>query len=164
MAMTNTVIEQPQSFPDALQVRDDIQRLEATLAQMPGALFGDNALCPLTHRFAEGIYVREIFIPAGMLLTGKIHKHSHPNFLMRGEVLVLTEQRGKEYLRAPLAMISPPGTKRAVYALTDVVWITVHASEETDLEKLEEHIIAPTYEAYEAFRALKDGATCPLLA
>ena len=154
-------IEQEIALPQ--ERRAQIQALEQTLAQVPGAIFGDSDVCPLVHRFADGIYVREIFIPAGMLLTGKIHKHAHPNFLMQGEVLVVTEQGGQEHLRAPLAMISPPGTKRAVYALTDVVWITVHASEETDLTKLEAQIIAPDYEAYAAFRAEKERGPCPLL-
>ena len=134
--------------------RQQIADLETALAAVPGALFGDNATCPLTHRFADGIYVREIVIPAGMLLTGKIHKHAHPNFLLYGEVLVVTEQGGQEHLQAPLSLISPPGTKRAVYALTDVVWVTVHANptDTTDVEALEAEIIAPDYAAYAAFR------------
>ena len=33
--------------------------------------------CPLVHRFTEGLYVREIFMPAGSLITSKIHKTQH---------------------------------------------------------------------------------------
>ena len=29
-------------------------------------------LCPLKHTFSDGIYVREIFIPAGMFIVGKL--------------------------------------------------------------------------------------------
>jgi hypothetical protein len=139
--------------------REGIQALEAALAHMPNAIFGDNDTCPLTHRFAGGIYVREIFIPAGMLLTGKIHRHAHPNFLMQGEALVVTEQNGQEHLVAPLAMISLPGTKRAVYAITDLRWITVHeVGAERDLAKIEAMLIAPEY----AVLGLEE-AICPLL-
>ena len=139
--------------------RDDASRakiiaFEQALAQHPEAHYGDwQEQCPLTHRFAEGCYVREIFIPKGMALTGKIHKHSHPNFLLRGEVLVYTEQGGVEHLKAPLAMISEPGTKRVVVALADTVWITVHVTSETDLARIEEEVIAPSYDAYEVYRA-----------
>jgi len=126
-------------------LRENILELEHVLSKIPGAVFGDSELMPLNHSFAEGIYVREIFIPKGTILTGKIHRHSHPNFLMKGEVIVVTEHGGREYLKAPLSMISKAGTKRAVFALEDTVWITVHATGETDLEKIEEYVIAKSY-------------------
>ena len=127
--------------------REDIMTLEGAISKVPGAVFGDSDLMPLKHSFAEGVYVREIFIPKGMVLTGKIHRHSHPNFLMSGEVLVVTEFGGREHLKAPLSMISKAGTKRAIIALEDTVWITVHVTSETDLEKIEGYVIAPNYEA-----------------
>ena len=140
-------------MPEA--VRHDICTFEQLITQQPDAIFGDSECCPLKHSFAEGCYVREIFIPRGMMLTGKIHRHAHPNFLMAGEVIVVTENGGIEHLVAPKSMISPPGTKRAVVALTDVWWITVHVTEETNLHKIEEHVIAPSYEAYWAFAGTK---------
>ena len=51
----------------------------------------------------------------------------------------------------PLTMVSPAGTKRAVYAKTDVVWTTIHLTNETDLEKIEEETIAKSYQEYEQF-------------
>ena len=87
---------------------------------------GDSKVCPLKHSFSDGIYVREITIPAGMVIIGKIHKHNHPNFLLKGEVVVITEEGGKEELKAPCSMISKPGTKRILYAKTELVWTTVH--------------------------------------
>ncbi len=136
-------------------VRAQILALQAALCQLPGAVFGDSALCPVRHTFADGIYCREIFIPAGTVIVGKIHKHAHPNFLLRGEVTVITEGGGREHLVAPLALISQPGTKRAVYAHTDTVWVTVHTNpdETRDLTALETHIIAPDYAALAAFQA-----------
>lgn len=127
--------------------RQDLLQLEDALSKVPGAVFGDSDLMPLKHSFAPGVYVREIFIPKGTVLTGKIHRHAHPNFLMSGEVIVVTEHKGREHLKAPLSIISEAGTKRAVYALEDTVWITVHVTEETDLQKIEDYVIAPNYEA-----------------
>lgn len=133
--------------------REDIFALEGVIAATPGAVLGDSDELPLKHSFAPGIYVREIFIPKGYVLTGKIHRHPHPNFLMKGEVIVVTEHKGRQHLKAPLSMISEAGTKRAVMALEDTVWITVHATEETDLQKIEDYVIAPSYEALEASKA-----------
>jgi hypothetical protein len=55
--------------------------------------------------------------------------------------------------------VSKPGIKRAGYAHSDTVWICIHPTDETDLEKLEEHFIAQTDEEYLAFcKVLEIGA------
>ena len=124
-------------------IRSDIAKIEQTIATTDGAKFGD--CFPLFHSFADGVYVREIQIPAGELVVGKIHRHTHPNFLLRGVCTVLTEEGGTELLKAPCYMMSPAGTKRALYVHEDCSWITVHVTEETDLEKIEEYVIANDY-------------------
>src|SRR5688572_8073115 len=132
--------------------RNDILDLEEHMRGIPGVLIGDNDSCPVKHSFSDGMYVREIFIPAGMFVVGKIHKHSHPNFLLSGSVRVVTEF-STEDLVGPLSIISKAGTKRALYAITDLVWVTVHLNPTNtqDLSELEKEIIAPSYEAYEQF-------------
>ena len=47
---------------------------------------------------------------------------------------------------APYTFVSRPGTKRVGLAHADTVWVTIHATEETDLEKIEEEVIAASYE------------------
>ena len=100
--------------------------------------------CPVKHHFSGDSYAREILLPAGSLVIGKIHRHSHVNVISQGECMVLTED-GVRHLKAPLTFISMPETKRVVYAITDVIWTTVHVTSETDLEKIENYVIAPTY-------------------
>jgi len=143
------VREQILNFQSLLQNVDDKKYIVVDDKQ-------STKVCPLKHTFSDGIYVREIFIPAGMFIVGKIHKHDHPNFLLSGEVTVVTED-GIEDLKGPLSIISKAGTKRALYAITDLVWITVHANPTNteDLKELEEEIIAPTYLDYEKFKQLK---------
>ncbi len=135
---------------DAPDFKEGISRLEDAIRKSKGSFEGDTPLCPLKHMFSENMYVRQISIPAGTVLTGKIHKHQHPNFLMSGEVVVITEGRGKEYLIGPLAMISDAGTKRALIAKTDLVWITVHENPTNtrDLKELEEQIIAKDFDDF----------------
>lgn len=108
--------------------------------------------CPLQHSFIDGVYVRTIFIPAGTVIVGKIHKHSHANILSKGEVSVMTEDGGLERLVGPLTMTSPAGCKRAVYAHTDTTWTTIHRTDETDLDKIEDWVIAKDYQEYEQFK------------
>ena len=132
--------------------RETILEFENALLNTPGAFKGDTINCPLKHSFSNGMYVREIFIPAGTYLTGKIHKHDHPNFLLKGKVKVATEE-GIQELTAPLSMISKAGTKRALLVIEDCVWVTVHQnlSNTQDLAELEDMIIAKSYEEYDHF-------------
>lgn len=99
---------------------------------------------PLKHSFADGCYVREIFNPANELLITKIHKKEHPFFLMQGEMSILTED-GIKHLKAPYHGITEPGTKRIIYTHTDCVFVTVHATEETDVAKIEKRVIAEDF-------------------
>lgn len=110
--------------------------------------------CTVTHHFAPideeygcCTYARQMFIPKGTLIVGKIHKHQHLNFILKGKVSVATEF-GKKYFEAPCTFISEVGLKRAVYAEEDTIWTTVHLTKfygEEQLDKIENEVIAPTY-------------------
>lgn len=103
---------------------------------------------PVVHTFAPGLYARQMTIPKGGVIIGKIHRHAHVNTISKGRVWVVTEF-AKEELSAPITFVSKPGTKRVVMAQEETVWTTYHPTDETDLEKIEQHVIAPTYEALE---------------
>lgn len=90
---------------------------------------------PLTHRFTPGLYIREIHMPAGSLITSKIHNTEHPFIISKGTVTVMTED-GEFKLQAPHTGITKPGTRRLLFCHTDVVWTTIHAI--TDGETVEE--------------------------
>lgn len=122
--------------------REQIQALEAELAQLPTRIHE----LPVKHHFAPGVYAREMTIPAGVMLTGKTHRTQHLNIVSAGDITVWTEQ-GMKRIRAPYAFVSYPGTKRVGYAHADTVWTTVHATNETDLEKLEAEMIDMSGEA-----------------
>lgn len=95
-----------------------------------------------THYFFEGGYAREITIPAGTLLTGKVHSGEHMNIVSRGSITVWTED-GMKRVSAPFSFVSRPGTKRVGLAHEETVWTTIHANptNEHDLTRLEEMLI-----------------------
>ncbi len=117
---------------------------EQAIGQLPGAKFGDDC-CPLEHHFADGMYIRKMTAPAGMINVSKLHKTNHPFFILSGSVSILAE-KGIVRITAPHFGITKAGTKRVVYFHEETVWITVHATEETDLEKIEDEVIAKNYE------------------
>lgn len=100
---------------------------------------------PLKHTFTEGVYAREMTIPKGSVIVGKIHRHAHLNFVMRGEVSVMTDE-GVKTITGPCYFVSTPGTKRVVTAHEETVWVTIHVTEETDLAKIEDQIIAKSFD------------------
>lgn len=111
--------------------------------------------CPLQHNFAPGSYARTIAIPEGSLVVGKIHKHAHQNIVSRGLVTVVTEF-GRETIDArvmPVIFTSKPGSKRALYCHTDVVWTTIHLTDSTNLADIEREIIASDYEELDGLLA-----------
>ena len=128
--------------PDEQRIRTSIALLEAVLRRAPQLEFS------LKHTFTSGVYCREIFIPKGSVIVGKIHRHDHLNFISKGDVTVLTKD-GLRRIKGPCTMVSSAGTKRALYAHQDTIWTTIHANptNETDLEKIEDFVIAKTYEA-----------------
>ena len=99
------------------------------------------------HYFCEGMYAREISIPADTALVGEIHKHSHLNVVSKGKIRVATDE-GVRTIEAPATFVSPAGVKRAGYVIEDTVWTTFHITETTDPEEIWEECVAESYEAY----------------
>jgi len=91
---------------------------------------------PLHHLFGPGWYARSIFIPADTIATTLIHLHEHPFVISMGEVSVWTDEGRWERLCASHIGVTKPGTRRILYAHTDVIWHTFHVTNETDLNKL----------------------------
>lgn len=128
-----------------LEVRSKIIELEERMRKHPRAVIGDSDQNPLKHSFADGCYVREIFNPAHELIVTKIHKISHPYFLLQGDMSILTET-GAKRIKAPHYGITPAGTKRVIWTHTNCIFVTVHVTKERDLEKIEAEVIAKDWD------------------
>lgn len=81
---------------------------------------------PLNHKFTDGMYIREIFMPAGSLITSKIHKTEHPYVVSHGKVAVSIDNQEWYEITAPYTGITQPGTRRILYILEDCIWTTFH--------------------------------------
>ena len=126
--------------------RNAVTQLEEKFKKIEGAMVGEamDKYNPLKHTFCEGYYLREISARANQFIISKIHKFDHPYFLMKGECCVMTEE-GPVRIKAPYYGITKAGTKRVVYVNSDMVWVTVHATKTTDLDAIEEEIIAKDF-------------------
>ncbi len=133
-----------------LTERNSIHALQQMLLDLPKEEKLD--LEALTdHFFAPGVYARMFFVPKGTVAIGKIHKTEHLTIICNGKCSVSTED-GPLFFEGPCVFSSRPGVKKAVYAFEDTTWITIHVTEETDLEKIEEQVIAKDYDEIEILR------------
>jgi hypothetical protein len=107
---------------------------------------------PVTHRFSPGLYLREIFMPAGSIVVGKIHATEHFNIVLSGECYVYTVE-GVQHIKAPYTFVSKAGIQKIVANVTDVIWQTTHVTDKTDIDEIEKDVIA---ESYEDLNALLD--------
>ena len=115
---------------------EQIMGLQAAMAEYP------QVELDLFHHFAAGVYARELHIPSGVGIVGKMHRTQHFLVVASGSISVTTSA-GQEDITGPRVVITEPGTKRAIYAYTDAVLFTFHVTDETDLGKIEEIVIQP---------------------
>lgn len=93
--------------------------------------------CDVIHAFAPGIYIRQVNLPAGAFVMGHRHRHAHLNMMLKGHMTLFNGDGSRSELRAPVVVVAQPGRKIA-YVHEDSVWLNLYATEETDIEKLED--------------------------
>lgn len=125
-------------MPVARPSRDHIERLESHLLGLP------QVDIETTHRFAPGLYCREIRVPAGTLMTGRVHRFEHVSVMVSGEMTTLVDGEMRR-IAGYHPFIAPAGTKRVGYTHTEVVWLTVHLNpdELRDIEQIESLLCEP---------------------
>lgn len=138
-------------IPAELNFREGIRYQIAVIEKLlersvaTGETEANHTTYPQRDIFAPGLYARELTVPAGNLLIGKLHKYSVLNFLLRGKVSVLTEEGGWEILTAPCTLIAPAGVKRLGFVHEDMIWTVLHPTDLTDPREIEDAVIAKSY-------------------
>jgi hypothetical protein len=131
--------------------RNQVQALEAAIRDTPGSFTTENNEHIQTqHHFAEQVYGRQFSMRQGVVVTGKIHKYPCLNVIAKGRVVVTSSSDDVApgtVLDAGTVWVSLPGTKRAVYALEDTVWVTAHMNPTNtrDMAAIEAALIAPDF-------------------
>jgi hypothetical protein len=111
---------------------------------------------PLKHYFADGVYVRALFLPAGSFVVGKIHKHEHLAMILCGDISIVDATGVQRVTGYQLPFVSKPGVKRAVAVHEDTWFLTVHRQRDFDTadeDAIEEAYTASTEEEFRSFAA-----------
>lgn len=123
------------------QRHQEILRAEAALLTLPQI-----ELNPV-HYFPEGLCARELFMPKGSVVTGKIHVKEHLVVIPYGDVTVATNDGLERYI-GPVTFVGKPGSKRALYMHEDTLWIAVHASNAKTQEEAEATLVTNDYSEF----------------
>lgn len=95
--------------------------------------------CPVQHHFGPGLYMREAFLPAGTYIMGHAHKHESMNIMLKGKMAVIVDGEAK-VIEGPCIFTAQPGRKLA-YIIEDTVFLNAYATNETDVDALEEMVV-----------------------
>jgi hypothetical protein len=101
--------------------------------------------------FADGLYARAIFIPAGTVATGRKHKQGQISILIKGDVTMVGEGDDQR-IKAPKVTVSEAGLRRAAFAHEDAILVTVHATDCKDSAKITEALTEPARPHIEKLR------------
>jgi hypothetical protein len=134
--------------PEQLQSRGKIYRLEAALYDHAVKVGGVDAPTGLdvrtgpepVHTMTPGVYVRELTIPAGMVVVPKRHAREHVCKISKGRATVFTEDGVTEVV-APYTFVSPAGSKRVLLVREEITWATIHRTDFSTLDEIMRDII-----------------------
>jgi hypothetical protein len=105
---------------------------EAEIAQLP------QLQVPVIHRFTEGLYIREVHVPAGTVFTSRTHKTQHPFVISKGACDIVDEKGNITRISAPHTGITEKGTRRVFAVYEDLVLTCFHPTELTDPDEFVE--------------------------
>lgn len=94
----------------------------------------------IQHHFSEGMYARQMVLPAGHFAVTHAHQYDHLSILASGEVTVEVDGVECSY-RAPAVITILAGQHHRIKAQSDAVWFCIHATDETDTSRLDDVLI-----------------------
>jgi len=128
---------------------DTVETLESSMLGL------EQIDCPVTHHFAPGVYMREIFMPADSVIVGHAHTTEHFNIVSKGSAYVIVDGES-QFIEAPATFASLAGVRKTLHILEDMTWTTVHPTDETDLDILESELIVKSETWLEHNKELED--------
>lgn len=94
----------------------------------------------IKHFFSGREYAKQMTLPAGHYAETHEHIYDHISILAQGEVMVTIDGAPQKHL-GPTAIVISANCKHRIDAITDSVWFCVHATDETDPEKVDQVLI-----------------------
>lgn len=107
------------------------------------------------HYFGEGVYARSLLIPAGTAVVGHIHKQDRVCIIAKGKCTFVDEWH-RETVEAPYIGEFKAGSKTAVYAHTDTLWVACLGTDSKDPDIMVNELLVDSFEDYQLYLENKE--------
>lgn len=111
-------------------IGENIEALQSEMEHLPQIEMPVETIC------VNGMNSRVLLIPSDTVLVGAIHIEDYIDIMISGDITVATPE-GVKRLSGFNIMHGKKGRKRAGYAHSDTLWVTVH---KTDIESPEDFV------------------------
>ena len=124
-----------------------IAHLERMMLTMP------QVEIPIEEYEGDGFYMREMRMPAGTFLLGRVHKYSNMNVMGCGSVYVWTAHDDLVHYEGYNVIEAFQGVQRIMYAVKDTIWTTILRMKKGEpIEDPMDYYTSASYEQYLAFK------------
>ena len=96
---------------------------------------------PTRHFLVDGMYLRQIRIPAGTAFLGRRHRKLHYFMVLAGGAWVTGDDGIKHNLKPGMVFMCPAGSQRVGITYADTIFATVHRTDELDLKAIEDDCV-----------------------
>ena len=94
----------------------------------------------ILHHFSSGVYIKQMHLPKDHY--AETHEHEYPHFGLLGKGSVIGEMDSVACsYTAPCVIEIAAGVKHKITALEDVTWFCIHATDETDVDHIDQVLI-----------------------
>ncbi len=132
-----------------------IETLQHSLERMPQVDLS------VSSNNINGMYIREITIPANTSIVGRVHLYPYVDIMLSGDITIVSSDE-PEPIRytGHNVMFGVPGRKRTGFAHEETKWVTIHRSDIKDGDEFYEKLTAETIsECYDMLTGKKDYLT-----
>ncbi len=143
--------------PSQLVVRNHIDGLQQTMESeiAKGDMVQTIVDCidepdQASHYYGEGIYARALLIPAGTCVIGHIHKYNRICIIAQGNCTFVDEWQ-KKTVDAPYIGEFKAGSKTAVYAHTDTLWVACVSNKSNNTDQDMSDFVETSHEDYQLY-------------
>lgn len=117
---------------------EPLNRLHAAIEAHPDRLSAEDF--QTIHKITPGLYSRTVYIPKGCKVLGRIHLTTHQFVISKGVAKIWDAEIGLYVVQSPFFGVTKVGARRAVEALSDLVWTTYHPTVKTDIAEIEKEL------------------------
>ena len=94
----------------------------------------------IAHFFSDGIYAKQILLLENDTAQTHVHQYDHLSILAYGKVVIAVDGKQLIYI-APACIEIKAGQAHSILAVENSVFYCIHASNEKDINKIDEVLI-----------------------